>query len=118
MLSKKKCHLTLLRALKKLDREEQREILGKLNDEGIQSLCSVCFNFLYSSILPKSKLARLRKKLSKHKADLKFVSNKENNLGQRRKRLMKLQRGGGISLLLGAAIPAIAQLISSAFKKK
>ena len=116
-LSAKQCHLTLLTVLKKLKKDDLKEILLHLSDDSIDHICEVLYNISYSQInMPQSKKRHLRKILEEHRKVYNKITNRARPVTERRK-LLQNQSGGSFANLLTAIVPVLMDLVHL-FKQK
>ena len=117
-LTAKKCHLTLLNLLKKLKKDDLKEMLFHLSDSSIDHICETLYNIAYSELsMPLTKKRHLRKILSEHQCAYKKITNKSRPVAERRKLLLN-QSGGSLGCIFSAAVPILVDLIRSAVQKK
>ncbi len=89
-LNAKQCHLTFLKLLKKLSKQELRDTLSFLSDNAVDSLCEVLFNCLYSEItMPKRRKMYLKQLIAQHRRAYHKITDKEEPVEERRKLLQK-----------------------------
>ena len=99
----------LLKRLQNASHAERKKIIKKAPIDLILSLCEIAYNVIKGRIpLDANQYKNLRSK----KRWLHAVAKKSGSRGIKRKRLL-CQQGGFLSALLGAAIPFIANLVSS-----
>ena len=109
-ISKKKIGLEFLQIFKKLKPQERKILVDHLNDATIDILGSLVFNTFKTDLkLPQKTKNRLAKRLLVHKGDLEYISNPNNSLQSRKKRIKK-QSASGLGLLL-ATIGIICYII-------
>ena len=117
-LTAKKCHLTFMQLLKRLTPKERSELLDRVSNSSIQDLSSVVFNWIYCDLgLSARRRKVLKKKLSPYQADLLYIANSSKPISIRRRKL-KEQSGGALSILLSTLVPVISSLISGAVAGK
>ena len=103
-----KKHIDLLKLLKKLKCNELKTVIGYLDDIAINVLCELCFNALYTQL----NISNRNKKKLKGSIDKRTIvrlSNR-NRSTKSRKKLLK-QSGGFVSVLLGALVPVLIDLV-------
>lgn len=117
MSPKSKKSLDLLRIVKKLKINEREQLIGYLNDNGIDALSECVYNIVCdgSNKLSKGALRKLKRGLVNNKQNLRVIGDKSISMKRRKKAL--LQEGGSLGLILSAAIPLLTSLISGAVSK-
>jgi hypothetical protein len=95
--------------LKRLSLKERKHFFKSCSKECISKVCECIKNVLNANL--KIKPAHLRK-LSRHKQTLRVLALKNTSLARRKK---LLQKGGFLSILLPALIPALASLLGGLF---
>jgi hypothetical protein len=101
-------HNELIR-LKRLSVQDRKKFFETCSRDCVSKVCECIKNVLNANL--KIKPSHLRK-LSRHKRTLRTLALKKTSLTKRKK---LLQRGGFLSLLLPAVIPALASLIGGLF---
>ncbi len=118
MGKKKRCHVTLLKGLKRLQKDELQEILLRLSDNSIDDLCEVLYNLSFSKLkIHPSRRRRLKRLIGNHLAVYHKITNKKSSTKHRR-RLLVNQSGGSLGAIIAAGLPIIIDLVSRVFKKK
>ncbi len=111
-LTKKQCHLTLLQALKKLKREELREMFLHLDDDTIDTLGEILYNLLCKGLpMTERRQRHLSKLVAKHERDYHHIIDKTHPVAERRK-LLRKQSGGSLGLIFNTLVPLFEDLIS------
>ena len=95
--------------IKRLSLRERKHFFKTCSKECVTKVCECIKNVLNANL--KIKPSHL-KKLSRHKQTLRVLALKRTSLAKRKK---LLQKGGFLSILLPALIPAIASLLSGLF---
>lgn len=110
--SRRKHVLPLLGVLKSLKPADRVIVLSHLDDITRDRLYETINHVLSTaSPLPAAKKTLLKKRLWKHRDDLRFVTDARKRAGERRKRL--LQMGGApMGYLLKTAVPLLLNLYS------
>lgn len=103
----------LCKILKRLKPHEQQVILSYLNDRGLQVLYTCIHNGLYNPGVKSRQ--KLRQKLMTHKKILRYLSDPRNSNVQKKRKLTQI--GGSLSLILGAVMPIVADLLMRQLKK-
>ncbi len=115
-LTKKQCHLTLLQALKKLKRQELREMFLRLDDDTIDTLGEILYNLLCKGLpMTQQRQRYLSKIIDKHERDYHHIIDRTRPVDERRK-LLRKQSGGSLGLILSTLVPLFQDLIGH--KKK
>lgn len=113
-----KPEIALIRTLKKLKSEDQKNIIKYL-DEPALNLLGECFhNILATNLrLKKRDKKRLKEKLLGNEKLIRYISNKNRPLEKRRQRLT--QSGGAIlTTVLAVALPFLIEFIARKLSKK
>lgn len=108
-LKEKKKYLNLLKVLKKLKPLERSQLIQYLKSDAAEFLCECVHNVLYTDlgIKNKSKIKnKIKNQCSVHR--LKTIANKSKPLSAKVKALS--QEGGGIGLILSAALPFLMNM--------
>ena len=106
-----KKHIDLLKLLKKLKSDELKTISRYLDDRAVDVLCELCFNVVNTQLnLSKRKKKSLLSAIDK--STLLKLSNRAKSV-KKRKELLS-QSGGFISVLLGALVPVLVDLVYNA----
>jgi len=106
--------LASLEPLQKIPPKHRPAIAPILTDDCVHKICEGCQNLLRNTFdLDKNEMGKVRRKLKKHKKDIRLFSNPETSLARKRKILANPQTGGGIfSILLSTVIPALVAAIT------
>lgn len=116
-LSAKKCHLLLLKTLKKLSVDERKDLIDRMNDESVLALSEAMFNVLKTDFGISARRRRnLRKKLLPHSKELRMIVKPDLPIAKRRY-LIKKQQGAGFGVLLSALVPILSTLIANKIAK-
>ena len=111
-------YLPLFKVMKGLSKKQQQEVIPYLNSFSKEALCAVLSSCVRSTHLSKKRKLALRKKLVRHKNDLRKLSRSNSDLKDDEKEKLLVQIGGfPFSSLLGLAIPLIGDLIGRAVSK-
>lgn len=111
-LTKKKCGLSFLKILLRLHPHERACLIGHLNDSSINQIGHLVFNSLWTDLgIPAKKAKNLAGRLKAHRRDLEFISNPENSINDRRKKVQK-QSASGLGILLASVVPALISLLA------
>lgn len=103
--------------------QEQRLLVSHLNDKGIGSLCKaikLVMSGAHSAGLSPARQAQVKRALSSHGKALGALTRSGLSANKKRQ-ILSQQKGGALSLILGAALPFVVDLIGKAirgFKKK
>lgn len=106
--------LASLEPLQKIPPKHRPGIAPILTDDCLHKICEGCQNLLRNTFdLDKNEMGKVRRKLKKHKKDIRLFSKPETSLARKRKILGNPQIGGGIfSILLSTVIPALVAAIT------
>jgi hypothetical protein len=89
--------------------KERKKFFKTCSRDCVSKVCECIKNVLNANL--KIKSSHLRK-LSRHKQTLRVLASKNTSLAKRKK---LLQKGGFLSILLPALIPALASLLGGLF---
>jgi len=101
--------LQLYKIFKKINARERVALLDLLKDDGCDYICEGVHNFLSNVKLKTEARTTLMKRLKRKKKELRYLSNRENDI-ESRKKILK-QSGAGIGLILSAVLPLLTTLI-------
>ena len=106
--------LTTLTPLQKIPPKLRPSIVPLLTDDCLHKICEGCQNLLRNTFdLGKNDIGKVRRKLNKHREDVRLFSKPETSILKKRKILSNTQTGSGIfSILFSTIIPALAAAIS------
>lgn len=91
------------------DKETRNAVLDFINDEGISVICCCVDRAFNAQDMPEGLKDLLKKNLHAYKKPIRYIIRNKNNPKGSRKRLK--QTGGGIGMILAAALPVLANLI-------
>ena len=101
-----------LRALHKLKGPELNNVIPYLNANGTKSIYECVHNVLHNPKIQQK--AKLRKLLSPHKADIRYLADPRHSDTGKRQKLAKV--GGFLPAILGAALPVLIDVVSKLVK--
>ena len=103
-----------LEPLTKIPPKHRPAIAPLLTDDCLHKICEGCQNLLQNTFdLDSSVMGKVRRKLKKHKKDIRLLSKPETSVTRKRKILANKQTGAGIfSILFSTVIPALVAAIS------
>ncbi len=107
MSRRMKVHAPYLQVLAKGNATQRQGILNGASRELIFCLCECALNVLNGNV-PLS--SSQKKKLSKHKLRLRQLVKKNTSISKK-KRLLKYQKGGWVSALLGPVLGVLGSLL-------
>ncbi|GBM86815.1 hypothetical protein AVEN_47492-1 [Araneus ventricosus] len=87
----------------------RKEILKRINEEGIKAICECCLNVLHGNIPLTEKQ---KGSLSKHKRTLRTLAERKVALSKKRK--LVLQKGGFLNILIPTALSVLSELFHGA----
>ena len=88
--------LASLEPLQKIPPKHRPAIAPILTDDCLHKICEGCQNLLRNTFdLDKNEMGKVRRKLKKHKKDIRIFSKPETSLARKRKILANPQTGGG-----------------------
>lgn len=96
-----------LKLFKKLNVEERKVLTLFLNEQGLDAIYQSIHNGLYNPLVKNRK--NLKKKLLAEKSILRYLASPKTNLLRKKKKLTQV--GGSLSLILGAVLPLLANLL-------
>jgi hypothetical protein len=109
--SDKKSLLTLVRAVSKMKPEEIPNALDMISDKGVHGISECVYNVIFNDLkIGKKKRNILKKKIGEKCSIHKLRKIVTKGPISKRRRYLK-QQGGVLPLILGAAIPFLANLI-------
>ena len=103
----KKEQLSQLQLLQICPSKLRRQLIGKVNNKCIKTICECCLNTLKGNI---PLTAQQKKKLSKHKGTIRKLSNRKLPLTKKRKII--LQKGGFLNILIPTVLCVLSGLVN------
>ena len=91
-------------------KSKKHNIAKHFNDESLDLLTDVAYNIVNSK--PKKIPRRRITALKTHKKALMYLANPKNSLENKRRKIIKQEGSGFISMLMSVAIPLITSLLS------
>lgn len=104
-----------LKIVRKLKQNDFSTLVTYLSDEACEAMGKCVKNSICSQHINEKTRSKIRRALWNNKNDMRFIASK-TNASSIRTRLPKI--GGSISLIIGAVLPILVDLLTKTFRRK
>ena len=102
--------LPFLQAIKNLNPAHRSVLMNHLDDDSWDLLFQTVSNVISNPLIPGKRKLHLKRQLSRYKAPLRHIANKNASKSSRKKKM--LQMGGNpLALILSTAIPLLLDIL-------
>lgn len=109
---------TLCKIVKRLKPEEQRLLVSYLNEKGLMAIAECVRQVVFNENIPAKTKAKLRKQFSRKQMMLFDIASPYSDKFKMEKTKKLIQKGGSLSLILGAVLPILADIVYKQLSKK